>query len=216
MANGYTILFGLSANPPTGLGGHAGIVRWAATKTDFAELDGPVDEVWVLPVFRHAFSDKRDMPSFLHRLRMAELAFGDLPGVEDGRVRVRDDERRLHEGHAGPDRLGTIDLLRDLRVRYPERRFALLLGEDTYADLEAGRWKESDALRSMVPVVVVPRAGVDAGVDRSDAPALTDVSSSAVRRSTDESFLREALSPPVRDYIVRHRLYAFGDPTRPR
>ncbi len=209
MSDGYTLLFGLSANPPTGLGGHAGIVRWAATKPSFDELDAPVAALWVMPVYRHAFSDKRDMPSFEHRLAMAELAFTDLPDVSPGRVEVRDDERAMCL--ARPDeRLGTIDLIDHLEAVHPGRRFALLLGEDTYADLSAGRWKSSAELMARVPVVVVPRVGVDAGVDREDGPRLTAVSSSAVRRSTDEAFLAEALRPAVKDYIVRHALYAFA------
>ncbi|MEQ9496917.1 MAG: hypothetical protein RIT81_08660 [Deltaproteobacteria bacterium] len=209
MSEPYTLLFGLSANPPTHLGGHAGIVRWAATKERFDELDAPVREVWVLPVYRHAFADKRDMPSFAHRFAMAKLAFLDLPGVPADRVQVRDDERVLCEAQPG-ERLGTIDLVRYLEAEHPGRRFALLLGEDTYADLKAGRWKASAELRARARVVVVPRVGVDAGVDRIDAPRLTAISSSAVRASTDLAFVEAALRPEVLAYVVRHGLYAFG------
>jgi hypothetical protein len=53
------LIFGLSANPPTGAHGHAGIVRWAAQELrvdlpDDAHLLAqeavPIDEVWVMPV----------------------------------------------------------------------------------------------------------------------------------------------------------------------
>lgn len=211
----YTILFGLSANPPTGDGGHAGIVRWAATKDRFEELDGPVDQVWVLPVYIHAFEEKRSMPSFEHRLRMAELNFDGLEGVEEGKVRVLPTERDVYQEQPG-ERVGTIDVVRALTATHPDRRFALLLGEDTYEDLSAGKWKESEALLSMVKVVVVPRVGVEAGVDRTDGPALTDVSSTAVRNSADLSFLKRVLRKAVMEYIRTHRLYAFGDRVGPR
>jgi hypothetical protein len=42
-------LFGLSADPPTGYGGHVGIVQALQQMDEW-------DEVWVLPVYRHTFS----------------------------------------------------------------------------------------------------------------------------------------------------------------
>jgi hypothetical protein len=41
-------LFGLSADPPTGAQGHVGIVRALQQMNEW-------DEIWVLPVYRHAF-----------------------------------------------------------------------------------------------------------------------------------------------------------------
>lgn len=43
-----------------------------------------------------------------------------------------------------------------------------------------------------------------------NVPTLSDISSTAVRKSTDVRLLREALEPPVIDYICEHRLYAIG------
>jgi nicotinic acid mononucleotide adenylyltransferase len=43
-------LFGLSADPPTGHGGHLGIV------THLASMDDLFDQVRILPVYRHMFS----------------------------------------------------------------------------------------------------------------------------------------------------------------
>ncbi len=60
-------VYGLSANPPTGEGGHATIV---------AHLRRMFDEVWVLPVYRHAFESKSNLAPYDHRVRMCELAFG--------------------------------------------------------------------------------------------------------------------------------------------
>jgi len=44
------ILFGTSADPPTGLGGHTGIV------THLSSLEGGYDEIRVLPVYQHMFA----------------------------------------------------------------------------------------------------------------------------------------------------------------
>lgn len=43
-----------------------------------------------------------------------------------------------------------------------------------------------------------------------NVPTLYDISSTAVRKSTDLRLLREALEPQVLDYICEHRLYAVG------
>lgn len=261
MPSRTVILFGLSANPPTGMGGHAGIVQWAIEQPSFSELNGrPADEIWILPVFVHAFEDKRDMPSFEHRLEMARLNFLSLPGAQ-GRVHVLATERDVAQHPQGtspssivarhdqtqrqtptptptPTRIGTIDVVRYLLARHPNTEFALLLGGDTFDDLHHGRWKESDALRALVKVIRIPRRGPAApphkvgslaparlgpSCDHAPAsspetstqalesgPTLTDISSTAVRRSDDLVFLKGALRPAVLDYIQRHHLYRIG------
>lgn len=195
----YVLLFGTSANPPTGMGGHAGIVSWASNRPE-------VDEVWVLPVYRHAFQEKQDMPSFSHRMQMAELAFGHVPNV-----RVLDVERRVAESMPEGELVGTVDVVRWLQSEHPDIRFGLLLGADTYEDLTAGRWKESAALLSMVDVVAIPRPGVDEDLP---GPQFSDVSSTWCRNTTDRDVLLDALQPEVLRYIEDHRLYAFSGQDR--
>lgn len=226
------LLFGLSANPPTGMGGHAGIVSWGAQdlRVDLPNDEKPaqarervgIDEVWVLPVYKHAFASKSNLLPFEHREAMAKLAFSELPGLE-GRVKVQDTERQVIEGafaqaaKEGRDpstvRVGTIDMVRKLMDDHPDTQFVLALGGDTFADLRGGKWKEGDTLQQLVPIVVLPRAGVDgvAGTEEN-APKLTDISSTKVRGSTDEAFLSEALHPKVLAYMKANKLYGFGNP----
>jgi hypothetical protein len=45
-------LFGLSADPPTGYGGHVGIVQTLQQQRIW-------DEVWVMPVYRHTFKVRK-------------------------------------------------------------------------------------------------------------------------------------------------------------
>lgn len=51
-------LFGTSANPPTGEGGHAGIIKHLAsyTWTSGKNEQQSFDEVRVLPVYKHMFN----------------------------------------------------------------------------------------------------------------------------------------------------------------
>lgn len=60
-------IFGLSGNPPTGKDGHLGIVKYL-TSLSF-------DEVWIVPVFVHMLSAKRDLLKFEHRMEMCEINF---------------------------------------------------------------------------------------------------------------------------------------------
>lgn len=200
------IVFGLSANPPTGLRGHAGLVAWAVERAD---------EVWVLPVYRHAFHEKRELAPWEDRVEMARLAFEHLPGA-GGRVRVLELERTLAERLPAGERLGTIDVMRALIAAHPEVHFELLLGADTFRDLARGRWKESAALLALVPLRVVAREGaplepeLEGRTER--VPGLGEVSSSQVRASRDVTALREVLQPEVLEHILKRRLYAFADP----
>lgn len=209
------LLFGLSANPPTGWGGHAGIVRWAASGRTFVALSNRAPaEVWVLPVYVHSFSQKRNMPAFHHRMAMARLAFEHLPGASVP-VRVLDVERRVAEaGGERPSsgsRRGTVDVVRYLSSIHADTRFGLLLGADTYLDLTAARWKESEELKALVDLVVVPRRGAPEVDGAADAlPELSDISSSMLRATTDERLWGQGVFPEVFAYVVEHGLYGFG------
>jgi nicotinic acid mononucleotide adenylyltransferase len=79
MSNNTTVrrrqicLFGTSANPPTGSGGHVGIVQALSALNRF-------DEIRVLPVYQHTFSSKRNqLVKFEHRVNMCKIAFEVIP-----------------------------------------------------------------------------------------------------------------------------------------
>ena len=67
-------LFGLSADPPTGRGGHLGIVNYLASSSSSSSFS--FDEVRILPVYRHMYSTKRNNQTpFHHRVHMCKLNF---------------------------------------------------------------------------------------------------------------------------------------------
>lgn len=187
-------LFGTSANPPTGERGHRGIVRWLSDAW-LAELDGPADEIWVLPVYQHAFSSKQDLVPFEERMAMARLAFGDLP-----KVRILELERDL----ASEDP-STLALVRAIKTRHPDMQFAWVMGRDTHRDLLDGRWKGSQALLDEVPIIVVRRPGDDDQVGY-EVESLEDVSSSQARAGD-----LGLLHGPVATYVRLRGLYLAQD-----
>ncbi|MGF1509191.1 MAG: nicotinate-nicotinamide nucleotide adenylyltransferase [Myxococcota bacterium] len=191
-------VFGLSANPPTGDAGHRGIVRWLGQTPLPEAADRVVDEIWILPVYRHAFSQKRDLAAFEHRVAMCRLAFEDLP-----RARVLTTEAEVHH-RTLPELPGTVDTLRFLREARPQDEFLLVLGQDTFADLEAGKWKGSDEILRLHRVVVIQRPGAEGQVGYR-VPGLGPVSSTVARH--DEDLAASLLHEPVAQYVRTHCLY---------
>jgi nicotinic acid mononucleotide adenylyltransferase len=188
------VLYGLSANPPTGDGGHGSIVQ------HLAEL---FDEVWILPVYRHVYSAKQNLAPYEHRERMCDLAFTDgadraspLGSPEKkgrsgtsrkkksrasrarGVVRVLDVERRVVTSAQARARrrglplesvtVGSHDVLMAVKARRGNERahFAWCLGGDAYRDLRLGKWRESDAFQRACAQVVVPREGGLEGLEQ--------------------------------------------------
>lgn len=109
-------------------------------------LTYPVDEVWMIPVFRHAF-DKRSAP-YAHRVAMCERAAAAIgPAVRVSRI-----EQEL----AGPSY--TLLTVRALKERHPEHDFALVIGADLIKERE--RWYGWPELSQLVPFLVLSRGGV--------------------------------------------------------
>ncbi|CAI5741817.1 unnamed protein product [Peronospora destructor] len=217
------LLFGLSADPPTGLQGHMGVVKHCRLF---------YDEIWLLPVYQHIYSSKKQLAPFEHRVEMCRLALETLRSEEDhgAELKVVEEEREMIEDFATKVessqeiRLGSIDLVQYLLDKCSDMSFTMLLGGDTYADLLAGKWKRGDELMQLVKVLVVDRKGVESSwrvekekkegqVDRVQyihVPELSDVSSTIVRATADRKELALYLDPTVLDYIVQHQLYAFA------
>ncbi len=146
----HICLFGLSANPPTGRAGHQGIVSWLVKLEKF-------DEVWVLPVYNHMFSSKRQLAPFDDRLEMCRRSFEHLEAGPRSRpcaVRVLDTEKavclkRVAQFGEGT-RTGTADILDELKQQLPGAAFSLCLGEDTYRGLAGGTWRRAGDIAEYV------------------------------------------------------------------
>lgn len=143
-------LFGGSFNPPHE--GHREIARRVAGRKG-------IDEVWILPVYRHPFRKK--MAPFSERLRICKKFFKDL----GSKVKVKDLERRL----GGTS--WTIRLVRFLKRKYPTYFFSLILGTDTYRQRK--KWKDFRVIRREAALIVFPRG--------SSSP-IPDISSTEIRR----------------------------------
>ena len=152
-----------------------------------------VDEVWMLPTYRHAFG--KELAPFDDRVEMCRIAaraFG-------GRVLVDPIEREL----GGESR--TLHTLTALSTRHPGTAFRLLVGEDILA--EKHLWYRWDDVVALAPPLVVgrtgaPQAETDAGFD---LPAIssTDVRARIARGASPVPLVSRAVS----DYIAGRGLY---------
>jgi nicotinate-nucleotide adenylyltransferase len=191
----HVALYGGSFNPP-----HVAHQMVALYVLETAPV--PVDELWLVPCFRHPFD--KPLAPFVDRLRMCELAAAAL----GPRVRVSDIERAI----GGLSR--TLHTVRRLRELHPDDSFSLVVGSDLAAELPT--WFGAEELRALVPFIVVGRHGAPlvgrhgapAPGDTQGAVAMPEVSSTEVRRAIAAGKSPTGLVPrAVLDYIYDHSLY---------
>jgi len=153
--------------------------------------------VLVVPVFEHAFH--KQLAPFEHRLRLCELSFSGISGVEVSPV-----EREL----ATPSL--TLRTLEHLSRMHPDWAMRLLLGSDVLT--ETSKWHAFERISELAPPYVVARPGYEQL--NAHAALLPDVSSTRVRqalasRGAPESDALLAVSLPraVLTYADEHGLY---------
>lgn len=222
-------LFGLSANPVTDRGGHGEIVKALLamerikTNGDDDDDDKLYDEVWVVPVYRHAFESKNDamlktkMPNFQQRCEMCEKQFS-IPGegkTSVKRVKVRRIEleatewKRKVTGDANATIVGTFELLDYLRNVYEKEKddfekrnieYTFVMGKDAYDDLISGKWIRGDEILKTTNLVVVPRISSTAPTTATATPTMIKEAKSVVFLD-NISGLRDVSSTAVREAI---------------
>ena len=178
-------LFGGSFDPPHVC--HTLAAAWALQAL-------PVDEVWWMPTWSHAFG--KVLRPWDDRVAMVQATIAPFASS----MKVCPIEREL----GGVSR--TIDTVRALAQRYPEHEFSLLIGADILGQIDT--WKESEALRKLVRIYVIGRDGYTDGP--ANGLSLPDVSSTALRASIaagDAAFYRPRIARSVVEMIERGEWY---------
>ena len=197
-------IYGGAFNPPHM--GHVQAVRYALEAFE-------LDRLLVIPscISPHKTAPA-DTPPDAHRLAMAKLAFGQLPGVE-----VSDLE--LSRGGVSY----TVDTLRQLRERYPQAQFVLCMGTDMFLSVET--WRDYRLILEMAALAVVFRGlpeeqkkvqqqkkilkDMGATVYLPENP-VTEISSTDLRRLVSFGCTQAFLPDNVAKYIRENRLYGYG------
>jgi nicotinate-nucleotide adenylyltransferase len=185
-------LFGGSFNPP-----HVAHVM----ATVYALSTAPIDEVLIVPVFRHPFA--KELAPFPDRMAMSRLALGWIPHVHVSAV----------EEELGGESL-TLRTVEHLGAAHPEWSLRLLVGADVLVDVP--KWHRWDRIAELAPPLVLGRAGIESGGEgplRRPEPVLPRVSSTEVREALakgDADLLRRLVPASVLAYIEEHGLYRRG------
>jgi nicotinate-nucleotide adenylyltransferase len=178
-------LLGGSFNPP-----HVGHLIAA----QFVKATQEIDEVWLLPSFRHPFG--KQLTPFEHRANMCRAMCAEASGW----LQVCEIEREL--GSDGR----TVNTLKHLRGNYPDHRFSLVIGSDIVKDLP--HWKDFDEIERLARVIVLNRPGHPS--PQAIGPPLAAVSSTEVREMLERGLPPRQLVPrAVLDYAQAHHLYGL-------
>lgn len=153
-------LFGGSFNPPHR--GHGDVVR------HLCQL--PFNEVWLVPVFEHAFH--KNLLPYETRAELCRLLLHDL-ATEDPPVKkakVSDIERDI----GGVSR--TVTTLERLQAQHRDTDFTLVMGADLQAQLP--QWKDSAKLQTLAHILFIPRPGFAKPPEKTFT---ADISASEIR-----------------------------------
>lgn len=163
-----------------------------------------VDEILLLPTPHPPHKQNEGQISFTHRYRMLELAFNDFEQVE-----VSDLEKKL------PAPSYTLQTIKYLQEHDLEKKYFLCLGEDNLASFR--EWHKFREILNRVSLIVAARPGV--GHEQQDDEILEnaifidhsemDISSTELRETKDENFIKDSVPGNVFDYIKRHNLYSL-------
>ena len=180
-------LYGGSFDPPHIC--HVLAAQWALAML-------PVDELWFVPVWQHAFG--KQLSPFETRVALCRAAAASV----GPRAKVSELERDAGTTY-------TADLLTEAVRRWPGYQWHLLVGTDVYAKRAA--WSRWEQVSAMATVHVVGRAGSNEVGDVT--MTLPDVSSTALRDELASGvgpLARAWLPHRVRRLVERKGLYQAG------
>lgn len=237
--------FGSSFNPPTKA--HVGILKWLATlKVTTFQNENTNDETSTLPitvlaapVYKHAFAatqrTKSNMPAFDDRKKMTEIALAQESDAYRTKIEVSNIEKIVANAPASKDAhktVGTFDVIRHLQKTHENTLIIPVLGEDTFQDIKAGKWKNSKALLTSVPILVIGRSPDAASTCRIHYPEgwedlfkiiwqappenYSGISSTGARSASSEeemaNFLPENSAQDMMLYMQQKHLYQWQKP----
>jgi len=175
--------------------GHLAIANYIV---DFTEIE----ELWFVVSPQNPLKEKDILAPDNHRLEMVKRA---IPFNED-RFMVCDIEISM------PKPSYTIDTLRALKKKYPEKEFIVILGSDSLESIT--KWKDYKSLLNDYTIFIYPRKGSDIemlsksySIKIINAP-LVDYSSTSIREKLMKGEDISSYIPDgVNDYIKKLGVY---------
>ncbi len=170
----------------------------------------PGRELWLVISPQNPLKERAELAPEKHRLEMARIAV--LHSPQRDQIRICDIEFSL------PKPSATIQTLRALSLRYPQRSFSLLIGSDNM--IHFNQWVAYQEILEHYSILVYPREGylaesgqwVDKFTLLHDVPLLPQTATDIRALITDkdkQALVEQELPTGVWDYIKMHRLYGF-------
>ncbi|MCA6361755.1 MAG: nicotinate-nucleotide adenylyltransferase [Bacteroidetes bacterium] len=152
---------------------HVGHLVLANYMLSFTDLD----KLWFVVSPHNPLKEKKTLLADHHRLEMVNRAIGDHP-----RLRASDIEFKL------PQPSFTVNTLAWLSEKYPDYKFALIMGSDNLNSLP--KWKNYEIILEHYQIYVYPRPGYDGG-DLRNHPSVVFTQAPVMEISS--TFIREAI-----------------------
>lgn len=180
--------------------GHLDIANYMAEFTD-------LDEIWFIVSPHNPLKERDTLLSDFHRLEMVRIAVEENNKIKSPiKLQHADIEFDL------PQPSYTINTLKHIKEKFPEKEFALIVGSDNLSQFD--KWKDYKMILENYELYVYPRPQSDGGelsnhhnVKLINAP-LIDISSDDIRKLLGEGKdVRDMLPGSVLRYIKEQHLY---------
>lgn len=159
-----------------------------------------LEKIWFIVSPQNPFKENGSLLNEYHRLQLLKLATED-----DNRIRVSDIEFSL------PRPSYTTATLVRLEEKYPEHIFCLIMGSDSFQNLD--RWKNFETIVNHYPIYIYRRPGfevdnrLNATIRIVDAPLL-QISATSIRELVKQrKSIRYLVPDKAREEIERGGYY---------
>lgn len=164
----------------------------------------PLNKIWFIVSPQNPFKESKTLLNEFDRLHLVRLATQD-----DNRIKCSDIEFNL------PKPSYTSNTLAFLSEKYPEHQFSIIMGSDSYQNLD--KWKNYETIINNYPVYVYKREGheIKKTFDKEavilNAPII-QISASQIREHIRSAKSIRYLVPEiVREEIVSRKFYKQKD-----
>jgi nicotinate-nucleotide adenylyltransferase len=159
-----------------------------------------LQQVWFVVSPQNPFKQNQSLLNEYHRLHLVKLA---IEG--ENKLRATDIEFKL------PKPSYTITTLQYLEEKYPDHQFSIILGSDSFQNLD--KWKNADIIMERYDLYVYTREGFEVRADLPvkykilDAPLL-QISSTHIRNLIKNGkSIRYLLPDDVKEEIEKNHYY---------
>ncbi len=160
----------------------------------------PLEKLWFVVSPQNHFKPSAALLNEYDRLHLVRVAIEDDP-----RMKASDIEFHL------PRPSYTVDTLAYLEEKFPEHKFSLIMGSDSFMNLS--KWKNYEVIIQRYPIYVYKRPGFDTkdtyggNINFLDAPLL-QISATQIRQLVKEGkSIRYLVTEKVMDEILKSSYY---------